>query len=192
MEQKQATSNSQKLLLHICCAPDATIPWPELIAEGYAVTGYFYGSNIHPEEEYLKRLEALNCLREVVKAPVILPEYNPSEWFEKCEEFAAEPEGGKRCAECFRAQFEAGAKYAAENGFDAISTTLTISPHKNVELINKIGTEIAEKHKLLWLERIWRKNNGFKRSVEASRELGIYRQNYCGCIFSRHKGEADE
>ena len=193
-DNKDLTQNiaNTRLLLHICCAPDATIPLPKLMAEGYEVTGFFYGSNIHPEAEYLKRLDALKRLINVVKAPVVLPDYQPSKWLERCENLAAEPEVGKRCTQCFIAQFEATAKYASQNGFDAISTTLTISPHKNVELINKLGAEIAAKYNLAWLERVWRKNNGFKRSVETSRELGIYRQNYCGCVFSRRKGENNE
>jgi len=176
---------AKKLLLHICCAPDATIPWPELIAEGYDTVGFFYGSNIHPKEEYEKRIEALNILQKSVKAEVIIAEYDTQPWFEKAEEFASEPEGGKRCEVCFRLQLESAAQYAAENGYNAFSTTLTISPHKNVALINSIGLELGEKYGIEWIEKVWRKQNGFKRSVEESKRLGLYRQNYCGCIFSR-------
>lgn len=183
---------SKKLLLHICCAPDATIPWPEFTAEGFETTGYFYGSNIHPEEEYQKRLEALKTLKASVGASVVLPEYEPSMWFSRAEQFAKEPEGGKRCEVCFRTQLEAAVRYAAENGFEAVSTTLTISPHKNAALINKIGAETAEKYGVEWIERVWRKNNGFKRSVEESRRLGLYRQNYCGCIYSYRDGGEEQ
>lgn len=183
---------TKKLLLHICCAPDATIPWPEYITEGFETTGYFYGSNIHPEEEYERRLEALKTLKASVGASVVLSEYSPSEWFSRAEKFAAEPEGGKRCEVCFRAQLEAAAEYAAKNGYDAVSTTLTISPHKNVALINKIGAETAEKYGVEWIERVWRKNNGFKRSVDESRRLGLYRQNYCGCVYSLRSGGEKE
>ena len=183
---------SVKLLLHICCAPDATIPWPEFIAEGFETTGYFYGSNIHPEEEYQKRLEALKTLKASVGASVVLPEYAPKEWLLRAADLKNEPEGGKRCEVCFRTQLEAAARYAAANGFDAVSTTLTISPHKNAALINAIGAETAAKYNVEWIERVWRKNNGFKRSVDESRRLGLYRQNYCGCVYSLRSGGETE
>lgn len=183
---------AKKLLLHICCAPDATIPWPELIAEGYEAVGFFYGSNIHPQDEYDRRLEALNVLQKSVNAKVVLPKYNAQEWLAAAKEFAAEPEGGKRCEVCFRLQLEAAAQYAAENGYDAFCTTLTISPHKNVVLINGIGTELGKKYGIEWVEKVWRKQNGFKRSVEESKRLGLYRQNYCGCVFSRRNEGIDE
>lgn len=182
---------SKKLLLHICCAPDATIPWPELIAEGYKTVGFFYGSNIHPQEEYERRLEALNILQKSVAGKVILPKYDTEQWLTEAEKFAKEPEGGKRCEVCFRLQLEAAARYAAENGYNAFCTTLTISPHKNVALINAIGAELGKKYKIEWIEKIWRKQNGFKRSVEESKRLGLYRQNYCGCVFSVRKEEAE-
>lgn len=180
---------AKKLLLHICCAPDATVPWQELLCEGYDTVGYFYGSNIHPKEEYTRRLEALNILQKSVEAEVILPECDINAWLKEAEKFSAEPEGGKRCEVCFQLQLETAAKYAARHNFDAYSTTLTISPHKNVTLINKIGAGFGKKYGVEWIERVWRKQNGFKRSVEESKRLGLYRQNYCGCIFSLKKEE---
>lgn len=97
---------------------------------------------------------------------------------------AAEPEGGGRCRLCFALQLEAAALQAAERGFSHLTTTLTISPHKDPALINQIGAETAKKYGLTWVEKIWRRGGGFQRSVEESTRLGLYRQNYCGCIYS--------
>ena len=108
----------------------------------------------------------------------------PEEWLEGVKGLESEPEGGRRCERCFELQFRACAEEAVNLGCEWLSTTLTISPHKNVELINSLGKSIAESYGLNWENRIWRKNNGFLRSVRASRELGLYRQNYCGCMFS--------
>ena len=179
-----------RLLLHICCAPDATVPWPELLSEGYETVGYFYGGNIHPQEEYEKRAGAVTTLAEVTQAPAVLPAYEPEAWLDATRELAGEPERGRRCALCFRLQLAAAASYAAENGFTHLSTTLTISPHKDAALINKIGAEAAAAHGLVWLARVWRKQDGFKRSVAESSRLGLYRQNYCGCIYSLRSREA--
>jgi len=176
--------NDEKLLLHICCAPDATVPLSDLKREGWAVTGYFYGCNIHPEAEYLKRAEAVRVLCSVLLADAVFPGYDPQSWYLVTSGLSDEPEGGKRCEVCFAAQLRAAAEYAKENGFGYLTTTLTISPHKDPALINRLGTEAASEFGLVWLDRVWRKNDGFKRSVAESRRLGLYRQIYCGCIYS--------
>lgn len=177
-------SGRSRLLLHICCAPDATIPWPAIAAEGYDAAGFFYGSNIHPLDEYLKRREAAELLADRIGGALFLPDYRPEEWLAAVNGLEEEPERGARCAVCFREQLASAAAFAAENGFGYLCTTLTISPHKDAALINAIGSESAARFGLTWLGRVWRKNDGFKRSVEASRAWGLYRQNYCGCIFS--------
>ena len=182
--------NSKKLLLHICCAPDATLPWPELKLEGYEVTGFFYGDNIHPREEYEKRVEALLSLSDFLGEKPILRSYQPEIWIDETAELKDEPERGKRCMKCFELQLEAAAKYAKENGYKFLSTTLTISPHKDPEYINSVGEKLSQKSGLKWIDTVWRKDNGFKKSVEKSRELGLYRQNYCGCIYSIKNGRA--
>ena len=179
-------STEKTILLHICCAPDASIPIPDLISEGWNVKGFFYGGNIYPYDEYIKRLEALNILINHTGIECEILPYNPNEWLEKISGFENEPEGGKRCEKCFMAQFEAGALFAEKLNCENFCTTLTISPHKNVELINDLGEKISQNHGLKWLNRIWRKNNGFLRSIRESKNLGLYRQNYCGCMFSRH------
>ena len=177
--------NDKTILLHICCAPDASVPVPDLIAEGWNVKGFFYGGNIHPFEEYQRRLEALNILIKHTGIDCEIMPYNPEEWLDKVHGLENEPEGGRRCTQCFMAQFEAGALAAKKLGCENFCTTLTISPHKNVALINELGQGIATQNGLIWQNRIWRKNNGFLRSINASKNLGLYRQDYCGCIFSK-------
>ena len=174
----------KSVLLHICCAPDGSIPVPDLQAEGWNVAGFFYGSNLHPKEEYLRRLEAVQVLAGHCGISCVIGRYCPEEWLEGVKGLEAEPEGGRRCERCFTLQLEACAREAVRLGREWICTTLTISPHKNAGLINEIGESVAERWGLRWESRIWRKKDGFLRSVRASRELGLYRQNYCGCTFS--------
>jgi predicted adenine nucleotide alpha hydrolase (AANH) superfamily ATPase len=173
------------LLLHICCAPDGTVPWPALLEDGYSVTGFFYGNNIHPADEWERRRDAVLTLARAVSMPVIIADYEPGWWIERTARLKDCPEGGERCAVCFRLQLEAAARYAADNGYGAICTTLTISPHKDPALLNGIGEEISRARGVEWVERVWRKGGGFARSARISRELGLYRQNYCGCEYSR-------
>ena len=176
--------NDKTILLHICCAPDGSVPVPDLLAEGWDVAGFFYGSNIHPREEYVKRLDAVRTLAAHCGISCVIGHYCPEEWLDGVKGLEAEPEGGRRCAVCFTLQLEACAREAVRLGRKTLCTTLTISPHKNVSLINDIGRNVAESYGLSWESRVWRKNSGFLRSVRASRELGLYRQNYCGCTFS--------
>lgn len=175
----------EKLLLHICCAPDSTVPWPELAVEGWSVSGFLYGGNIHPREEYEKRVDALRQFAVHIDGEVHICGFDDQAWRAATKTFANEPEGGGRCPVCFRLQLAAAAAYAAANGYTHLSTTLTISPHKDPVLVNRIGCQTADQFGLVWLERIWRCGDGFKRSVAESNRLGLYRQNYCGCIYSR-------
>ena len=138
----------KNILLHICCAPDGCVPVPDLINEGWNVIGFFYGSNIHPYDEYVKRLEAVNRLISHNAVKCEIPCYTPDEWLKNVKGLEEEPEGGKRCTECFRTQLEAGAKAAKALGCEYMSTTLTISPHKNVKLLNELGEAISASHSL--------------------------------------------
>jgi hypothetical protein len=179
-----------RLLLHACCAPDATVPLEELEAEGYNVTLFWYGANIHPGEEEQKRREALASL---AGARTVITGDEPAiSWMEAALPLAGEPEGGKRCELCFRLQLDGAARAAKREGIGLLCTTLTISPHKDPALINAIGTEAAKKHGLNWLGRVFRKKGGFQRSAALSRELNLYRQSYCGCVFSLRRGESNE
>ena len=173
-----------RMMLHICCAPDATVPMRELRAEGWEVSGFFYGSNIHPQEEYLRRLAALHTLRDCESVPVVEAPYLPRGWFDRMAGLMEEPEGGSRCTACFALQLEAAALEARRRGYGRLCSSLTISPHKDVPRILRLGAEICGRHGLDWEPRVWRKNDGFLRSLKLSREMGLYRQNYCGCLPS--------
>ena len=155
--------DGKKLLLHVCCAPDATVPLEDLCKEGYDVTSYWWGKNIRPEEEERLRFDALTRLLLLWRIPLVREMAEETRWDELAAPLADEPEGGRRCELCFRLQLEAAAKAAASLDIPFLCTTLTISPHKNVSLINGIGAEMAERYGLTWLARIFRKQGGFLR-----------------------------
>ena len=174
------------LLLHVCCAPDATVPFQVLKSEPWEkVVGYFYGSNIHPADEFRRRADALKHLSERYEVDVLSHPYEPDDWFAAASHLADEPERGKRCEICFSLQLRAAAEEGVKRGVSHLCTTLTISPHKNAALISRLGVEIAALYGLIWENRIWRKKGGFLRSVQISKELGLYRQSYCGCVYSK-------
>ncbi|MDR3279027.1 MAG: epoxyqueuosine reductase QueH [Synergistaceae bacterium] len=179
----------ERVLLHVCCAPDATVPWPALRNEGYEVDAFFYGSNIHPEGEWARRADALRMLSQRLGGKSEFAPYEPDAWFDATSGMEGEPEGGARCAACFGIQLAASAAYAASLGYGRLCTTLSISPHKSPELINSIGASVAKNAGIAWIERVWRKNDGFKLSIARSGEMGLYRQNYCGCAHSVRRFE---
>ncbi|MFA5622493.1 MAG: epoxyqueuosine reductase QueH [Thermovirgaceae bacterium] len=172
------------ILLHICCAPDATVPWQSLIEEGHRVVGFFYSSNIHPFSEFKRRARDVETLSRVLGSGCIFGPYEPPRWLEAVRDHLMAPEGGGRCALCFRAQLSAAAALAFSQGIGSLSTTLTISPHKDVAVIDRIGGEVCREYGLQWIFRVWRKKGGFQLSVKRSSRLRFYRQRYCGCIMS--------
>ena len=176
------------LLLHGCCAPCVTHCY-RLLEKDYNVTVYFYNSCIHPKEEYDKRLGAMQQLAEKWDIPLIAGPYRPDTWFQRVKGLEAEPEGGRRCTVCYRERLEETARTAAENSFHYFTTTLSISPHKNAADINTIGSRIAEQTGLLFYRADFKKQNGFRESCRLSKQEGLYRQNYCGCTFSRRDEE---
>ena len=181
-----------RLLLHVCCAPCSSYCL-EYLSEYFDITVYYYNPNISEKEEYLKRLaeeERYISVKEF-EHPVKLTEsnYDPQEFFDAVRGLEKEPEGGLRCRECFKLRLEASAKKAGELGFEWFTTTLTISPLKNAALLNEIGYEMGEKYGVKWLPSDFKKKEGYKRSIELSREYGLYRQDYCGCVFSRAVSE---
>lgn len=176
--------DNKKLILHICCAPDATVPLDDLLKEDYVTEGFFYGNNIHPADEFEKRATAVRFICQMKGIDCHIMPYDPQRWFSKTERLASEPEGGKRCLLCFELQLRASAEYAVRSGSGFLTTTLTISPHKDPCVINGIGEKVSSENSLIWLPKVWRKNNGFKKSVDESKKIGLYRQNYCGCIYS--------
>lgn len=184
------TTAKPRLLLHICCAPCSTHVI-DLLSETYDATGYFYNPNIHPESEYRRRLAETerHCSR--CNVPLLPSVYQPSDWHDVTKGCEAESEGGARCAICFRLRLEETARTAAFYRFDCIATTLTISPHKDAALINRIGMEAGTYHRLRFHEADFKKGNGYGESCRLSRALGLYRQSYCGCIFSKAMTRAD-
>jgi len=176
-------NSGSKILLHICCAPDATAVFERLKQE-YEVMGFFHNPNIFPEEEYKKRLEEVEYVTRKLKFKLMIPKYVPEDWENAVKCLEAEPEKGKRCEVCFRFNLEATAKKAISMGIFYFTTTLTISPHKKTEMIFKAGRDAAKKYGLEFLELDFKKKHGFKRSLELSQEMKLYRQNYCGCRYS--------
>lgn len=177
-----------KLLLHVCCAPCSSYCL-EYLSKYFDITVYFYNPNISIADEYNYRLSEEKRLVSLMPfehpVNVVEGEYLPKDYFEYVKGLENEPEGGKRCEKCFRLRLESSARYAKEHGFDYFTTTLTISPLKNAQLLNSIGAELAEKYGIPWLYSDFKKREGYKRSIILSKEYDLYRQNYCGCVFSK-------
>ncbi|MBP7792100.1 MAG: epoxyqueuosine reductase QueH [Candidatus Goldbacteria bacterium] len=176
----------EKILLNVCCAPDATHCINVLRGEGFYVITYFYNPNVHPEDEYKARFaDMIKLAKETNVENIMDVSYDVSEWKKRCDILAGEKEGGARCTECFKLRLEKTAEKARELGIETFATTLTISPHKNVNLINNIGKKIAENYGLKYYESNFKKKDGFKKSIELSKKYNLYRQNYCGCVYSK-------
>lgn len=173
----------KKLLVHTCCAPCATVPVDRLKAI-YDLTLFYGNPNIEPEEEWKKRLHDLKRFAEQYDVELIPEAYNNSDWQTDIAGLEQEPEGGKRCRSCFEHRLRMTAELAA-SGFDCFTTTLTVSPHKNTKTIFEIATRVAAEYETVFLETDFKKNNGFQQSVAMSREYNMYRQNYCGCLYSK-------
>lgn len=183
-------NNPPKLLLHACCAPCSSYCL-EYLSQYFEITVLYYNPNISPEEEFGKRAaEEKRLISEMrVKNPVtlVVDEYNPREFFDAVKGLENEPEGGERCFVCYRLRLERAAKYAAEHGFDYFCSTLSISPLKKAQKLNEIGEELSGIYKVKNLPNDFKKKGGYLRSIELSREYGLYRQNYCGCVFSKRE-----
>lgn len=172
------------ILLHVCCAPDATTAVERLREEGYEPILFFSNPNIQPEEEYKRRLEATMKLSNSWNLKLIVEESDKTLWQQQIKGFEDLPEGSLRCTKCIQFRLRSTAIYAKRNNFPIFSTTLTTSPKKNSKMILQIGESIAKEFEIEYLHRDFKKKDGFLRSVELSKELGLYRQNYCGCIYS--------
>ena len=175
--------NLPSLLLQVCCAPDATVAY-ERLREDYDVTFWWYNPNIHPLAEYEKRLASLIELARIWSVPLIIEKYDPERFFRSVQGLENEPEGGKRCTLCFEMHLTFACERSEKWGFEFVTTTLTTSPHKDTDLINSLGKKIFENSKVQFLPENFKKKDGFLRSVELSKKFKLYRQNYCGCIFS--------
>ncbi|WP_448375574.1 epoxyqueuosine reductase QueH [Fervidobacterium sp.] len=167
-------------LLHVCCAPDLVISY----LSGARGDVFFYNPNIHPKAEYEKRYEEVLKVASLFNMNVIDVSYDPESFFQRTRGLQSEPEGGKRCEICIKLRLEKSMEYAKDNGYKSVSTTLTASPKKSVEMINNIGKELEKTYNVAFLPNIYRKSPLYNDAQKLIRKLGIYRQNYCGCIFS--------
>ncbi len=174
---------AEKLLLHCCCAV-CSMHIIETLKKDYEVVLFFYNPNIHPENEYIKRLENASKIADFFKIKLIDAGYDKERWFNAVLGHENYAEGEERCKICYKFRMEKTAEFALKNGFDIFATTLTISPHKDSKTINKIGKELEKEYKIKFLDIDFKKNDGFKHTIELSKKLNLYRQNYCGCLFS--------
>ena len=175
-----------KILLHDCCAPCGAYVLEKLLNDKNEVFVYFFNPNIFPNLEFERRKNEMKnfCFQKNVEFKE--EPYLHDEWLKDVLGLELEPEKGKRCQVCIGKRLEKAAMFAKENNFTHFATTLSVSPHKDAEFINKIGKELAEKFGLIFVEDIWRKNNGYLKSVELSKKMGFYRQKYCGCEYSKN------
>ncbi len=188
IEKNKREQKLPSLLLHACCAPCSSACL-EYLNKYFDITVYYYNPNISPESEFKKRFSELKRLVNSMpfEHPVKLidGEYNYGEFLDTVEGMELLPEGGERCFACYRLRLEKTAAYASAEGFDYFCTTLSISPLKNAQKINEIGFELAEKYGVKWLPSDFKKKEGYKRSIELSAQYDLYRQNFCGCAFSK-------
>ena len=174
-----------KIVLHTCCAICSGYPISLLQDMGYQVIAYFYNPNIYPFEEYQKRLDAQKILCSHLNCELIEGEYNPEAFYNIAKGLEKEPEKGKRCDKCFELRLEKTAEYTKLIGIENFTTSIAISPHKNVMRVSQIGENIAQKFNLKYVAIDFKKKDGFLKTNKLSKELNLYRQNYCGCKFSK-------
>lgn len=190
--------NPPRLFLHSCCAPCSSYCL-EYLCKYFAITVFYYNPNISAESEYRKRVEeqkrliaSYNEEEKGYHIEVIEGDYVPAKFFEMAKGYENCPEGGERCFRCFDLRLRETAIRAKEQGYDYFATTLTISPLKNAQKINEIGMALAEEFGVKWLPSDFKKKNGYKRSIELSAEYDLYRQDYCGCAYSKAEREVQK
>ena len=190
-KQMSSIEEGTPLLLHACCAPCSSAVL-QRIGNFFKITIFYYNPNITNEEEYKKRVEEVKRFISSFKTkyPISLEEgnYDPREFFDISKGLEKEPERGKRCYKCYLLRLNETAKVAEKLGFDYFCTTLTLSPHKNSNWINEIGDNLNNKYNSTYLYSDFKKKNGYKRSIELSKKYNLYRQNYCGCVYSIREG----
>lgn len=176
-------ARKKKILAHICCAPDALYV-VGLLQENFEVVGFFYNPNIQPEEEYQLRLTETRRVSSHLKFELIEGPYDVQYWLKLTEKFKDEPEKGLRCHICYAWRLHRTAQLARELQIPVYTTIMSISPWKKAEVLNRIGRMTGRKIGVEFLEANFKKKDGFRKSVILSREFGLYRQNYCGCLYS--------
>lgn len=206
-EREAGTESAKTLLLHSCCAPCSSYVL-EYLREFFAITVFYYNPNITEAEEYRKRVEeqkrlidaynkqvedscldGMHTTLRAKKIQVIEGNYEPECFYHMAKGLEQCPEGGERCFGCYALRLNETARLAAEQGFDYFTTTLTISPLKNAGKLNEIGKNLEKKYGISFLPSDFKKKNGYKRSIELSEQFGLYRQDYCGCVYSKEEAE---
>ena len=183
-----AAGQRPRLLVQCCCAPCSSHVL-SLLAQGYACTAFFYNPNIMPQQEHALRLQQMQVL--LAQCPdcagidLAVPEYQPQEFLDAVRGLEQLPEGGQRCTACYTLRLQKTAEAAAAGGYDAFTTTLSVSPHKDAARLNELGRQLAEQYGVAYVEADFKKNEGYKRSIALSAQYGLYRQDYCGCPFSK-------
>ncbi len=188
----------KRLLLHSCCAPCSSYVL-EYLRAFFRITVFYYNPNISFEEEYKKRVSeqkrliaAYNKQETAFPIEVVEGDYEPELFFDMAKGLEDCPEGGERCFGCFELRLGKTARLAKQKGFDYFATTLTISPLKNAKKLNEIGERLSAEYGVAWLPSDFKKRNGYKRSIELSREYDLYRQDYCGCVYSKIEREREK
>ena len=186
IEEITRTGARPSLLLHACCAPCSSYVL-EYLSQYFSITLFFYNPNISSRQEYdLRYAELVRLVSEMgLVAEVVNGDYEPERFLEIARGLEHLPEGGERCRKCYALRLEDAARVAAASGFDYFTTTLSISPHKNAEWLNEIGEEMAQKYGCVYLNSDFKKRGGYKRSCQLSKEHGLYRQDFCGCAYSK-------
>lgn len=174
---------NKKLLLHICCASDEA--WVvSLLKDGYELHCFFCNPNIYPPEEYEDRLTEAKLVAEKYGIPFTADDYAPLDWENVIKGYEDTPEQGARCFQCFLLRLRRSAKFCSSIGFESFTTVMSISPHKKIDMLNQAGEIAAKEYGVIYEHFNFKKNNGFLNSVNLSKELGLNRQDYCGCILS--------
>ncbi|HNQ44735.1 MAG TPA: epoxyqueuosine reductase QueH [bacterium] len=178
-----ARKQKPRLLLHICCAPCAS--WAaKCLMSDYEVTLFFYNPNIWPQEEWSKRLAVVEKLAGIYNLPLIIDDSGVEDWLIMASPLSQEPEQGRRCQLCYEWRLRQTATRADQEGYAYFATSLTVSPYKDREAINQAGQLVAKAVKANYVLTNFQENNGYRHSIELSRQYGLYRQKYCGCKFS--------
>lgn len=190
LKESAETGKRPSLLLHSCCGPCSSYVL-EYLTDYFDISLLYFNPNIMPREEYIHRLEEQKRLCSEMKTSgridVIEGEYEPQRFLDAVKGYESEPEGGARCAICFRLRLEEAARICKEKGCNMFASTLSVSPHKDAALLNSIGQTLADEYKVSYLPSDFKKRGGYQRSIALSKEYGLYRQTFCGCPFAREK-----
>ena len=194
IKKHQEAGERPSLLLHSCCAPCSSYVL-DYLKQYFNITLFYYNPNITDEQEYQKRIQEVKRLLQEMRLSditVLEGDYKPEQFFAMAKKWPGEKEGGKRCYDCYRMRSEETAALAAQKGYDYFTTTLSISPHKNAVWLNELSKEAGQRYHTACLPADFKKKNGYKRSIELSAQYNLYRQDYCGCIFSRQEREEEK